>query len=80
MKKVHKAQTAQKVDSKTQKIEPQQKYCHGSISNTKLLGGLNRFYIAFIILYRLHAQNILRGKSLVSNFDQSNYYYAQSRV
>ena len=41
---VNKSQTAHKFMSKTQKIEPQQRYRTGTISNMKLLGSLSRFY------------------------------------
>ena len=43
--KTHKAPTAQKHQDIKQK-EPPQKYRLGTISNTKLLAGLNRFYMA----------------------------------
>ena len=45
MKKIHKAPTAQKHQDIKQK-EPPQKYRIGTISNKKLLAGLNRFYTA----------------------------------
>ena len=44
---MHKAQTAQKFkDQDIKQKEPPQKYRLGTISNIKLMAGLNRFYRA----------------------------------